>query len=412
MHKNELLIFIIIAVLFLFLPSLSWSQLILGQYEDEAPFRTWNSLGITTGSSLGMGGTHFSLRPDCSVALTNPSLLSDLPGFSFIVNTSLDSASFFKYSIVNTGVLSTRENLSHGILAIDFVGASINLNGWAFSLSMGIIENYDRPSAGSEYTFENRLYYSLDFRQEGLLRNINLSFAGRPHRRFSFGIGLNFVFGNLEKNIEETWPYDDVTITDIKTHDYSGFYLNGGLTLNLSSKLAAGIVFRTPYSKKAESYSLQRYTSPHGDTDIKIEASAENDYKQPFVVGVGFNYRFSERLIAVSDFTYFQWSAYSIKYFEEEPHRDFKDILKIGAGIEYWTSAKVFQKNISIPLRAGLSYDPQPLKDPHSYYFSLSFGTGAHWGKFFLDVGILLGIERGSGQDLSGKRFAVTLGYM
>jgi len=33
----------------------SWSQLIIGQYQDEASFRSWNNLGIASASSLGMG---------------------------------------------------------------------------------------------------------------------------------------------------------------------------------------------------------------------------------------------------------------------------------------------------------------------------------------------------------------------
>jgi hypothetical protein len=202
MSKKQAL-FTFLLILFIALPSPVWSQLILGQYEDEAPFRTWNTVGILNGTSLALGGAHFSVQSDCSVSFTNPALLSELPGFSFAINTSLDSASFFKYSIVNTGVLSTEENPTQGILALDYAGAAYNYKGWAFSINLGLIENYDRPPVKSKYAYEGTLYYTLDFQQEGFLKNINLSFAGRPHRKIAVGIGLNFVSGHLKKSIEE-----------------------------------------------------------------------------------------------------------------------------------------------------------------------------------------------------------------
>jgi hypothetical protein len=410
MSKKQAL-FTFLLILFIALPSPVWSQLILGQYEDEAPFRTWNTVGILNGTSLALGGAHFSVQSDCSVSFTNPALLSELPGFSFAINTSLDSASFFKYSIVNTGVLSTEENPTQGILALDYAGAAYNYKGWAFSINLGLIENYDRPPVKSKYAYEGTLYYTLDFQQEGFLKNINLSFAGRPHRKIAVGIGLNFVSGHLKKSIEEDFVQSNITILDRKTHEYKGFYINGGALLHLSSRVSAGIMFRTPYSKKAESESLQQYVSPGGDTDIKIEASAENSYEQPLIMGLGFAYRFSEHFTAVSDLTYFRWSSYSITYFDEDLKRNFRDVLKVGAGIEYITSIKVFNQSIPVPLRTGICFDPQPMKDPASRYLSFSFGTGIRWKRFFLDIGALFGSERGSGDNLSGQRFTVTLGY-
>jgi hypothetical protein len=117
----------------------------LGQYEDEAPFRTWNSFGIATASSLALGETQFTIAADCSVALSNPALLSHLPRITFTLSSSLSSASFYKYSIVNTGVLFTVENLSSELLGLDFAGASFRVKSCTLALSMALFESYHRP---------------------------------------------------------------------------------------------------------------------------------------------------------------------------------------------------------------------------------------------------------------------------
>ncbi len=163
--------------------------------------------------------------------------------------------------------------------------------------------------------------------------------------------------------------------------------------------------------KKADSESLKRTYSPDTDTDIQIEASGRSEYKQPLVVGLGVSYKFSPNLKVSSDFTFYNWSKYSIIYFgqEDELERNFKDTIKIGAGIEHMVSADIFGQKISIPLRAGLSYDPQPMKEPGSSYFYYSFGTGFHWEKFHLDAGLLFGQEKGSGDSLSGRKAVLSL---
>jgi long-subunit fatty acid transport protein len=72
-------------------------------------------------------------------------------------------------------------------------------------------------------------------------------------------------------------------------------------------------------------------------------------------------------------------------------------------------SVDIFGQKISIPLRAGLSFDPQPMKEPGSSYFYYSLGTGFHWEKFHLDAGLLFGQEKGSGDSLSGQKAVLSL---
>ncbi|MFQ5722623.1 MAG: OmpP1/FadL family transporter, partial [Candidatus Aminicenantales bacterium] len=294
----------------------------------------------------------------------------------------------------------------------DFVGLSVKIKDWALSISHGLLEIYDRPSVEQKYYYRGILYSSLNFSQEGLLKVINFSVARKINSHLSFGLGLNLVKGHLEKQMEQKWLDDNLTLTDSKSQKFQGFYFNLGLIFTASSKLNLAAIFRSPYQKKADSHSLYRYLSPEGKTDIKIEASAQNKYPQPLVIGIGLSYKLSPQFRLASDFSYFNWSTYKITYFEEEIDRHFKNIIKVGAGIEYLTKIRFSNHQIVIPFRAGLIYDPQPMSTPNSYYLYYTLGSGFQWGKFHLNLGASFGRENGTGDSLSARKISLSLTFL
>lgn len=406
MRTRRLGLFVLFSLILAFLPKPSLSQMIVGQYEDEAPLRTWNSFGLQTAPSLAMGETQYTTATDSAVSLSNPALLTALPRITFTLNSSINSASLFRFASINTGPFYSEENSTLSIISYDFVGATIRLKNWTFALSMALLESYARPSAYVSYST-----YTFTLEQSGNLKNINFSVARKVLNNLSVGIGLNYSFGYLEKEYEEEFSSPSHTISDRKYHEFQSLSVNGGLVFDVTKSLKVAAVFRTPFVKKSDSESLYRFFS--SDTDIRIEASESSEYKQPFVAGLGVSFQFSSNLKAASDFTFFRWSRYSIIYFgeENELERNFKDVIKIGAGVEYMTSLRLFGAGINVPVRAGISYDPQPMVEPDSSYTYLTFGTGLHWGKLSIDAGILLGEERGSGDSLSGKKFTLSLSF-
>jgi hypothetical protein len=388
------------------------AQLTIGQYEDEAPFRSWNTFGIQTAPALGRGGAQFAVASDASAAVVNPALLPSLPSISFTLSGSYAEASFYRYSLVNTGVLYSSGNSSIGLYAADFLGFSASLKGWAIGLSVGLFETYDRPHQNPSYEFQDQILYSIDFRQDGILRNYNLSLARKLGRWLSVGIGANYVSGSMEKTMVEDYFYDDITISDEKSHDFNGFYVNGGVVIEAVKKLTVALVFRTAFTKEADSYSLLRYDSPLGETQINLEASDRSAYRQPLVIGAGMNYGISKALAAAFDVSFFNWSTYRAEYFGEERNREFKNIIKAGGGIEYLGKVHLFGHDLGLPLRAGVSLDPQPMKSPRSSYLYFTFGVGLRWKGFRLDTGAMFGTEWGSGDDLSGRKFSLSLSYL
>lgn len=400
--------FFLFLFLVVFLPFYGRAQVVIGQYVDEAPVRTWNNIGVLTAPAVGLGETQFTLARDSSVALTNPALLSRLPKFSLSLNGSAMRATFLKYSLINTGAVTTSGTIDLGIVALDYAGASYRFKRFTFALSFALLEYYYRPGVQVDSNYEGNLYHRLVFNQDGVLGNINLALAFTISDRLSAGIGANFVSGTLDKSVDERYYVSEVTQEDKDSSEYSGFYVNGGVVYDVSEKLTVAAMVRTPYTKKAVSESLIRYESNY--VEVRTEAKAEdNTYKQPLVVGLGANYKLSERLLVASDLTYFDWSSYAVKYYEEELDRDFRDVIKVSAGGEYWGTFQLFGKECRYPLRLGFNYDPQPMKDPNIHYLYLSVGTGLEVGRFALELSGMFGKEYGSGDSLSAQKVALTL---
>jgi long-subunit fatty acid transport protein len=202
-----------------------------------------------------------------------------------------------------------------------------------------------------------------------------------------------------------------VTITDYKKNEFKGFYVNGGIALDITDNLTAAAIFRSPYSKESESKSSLSFTIPEANTDIRIEAAATNTFQQPLILGVGFDYRLNQVLRVASDVSFFNWSSYSVEYYDEELERAFKNIIKIGGGLEYLSSLNIFGQDVLMPLRIGMIYDPQPMKEPSSRYLYYTLGIGFYWRGLRLDTGTCFGNEKGSGQDLIGRRFSASLSF-
>lgn len=404
------------STLALIFPVASAGQLVLGQYEDEAPLRTWNIFGFQAGASLGRGETSFAVpATDPAAALNNPALLADISGLRLMLNGMAMSTSLRKFSIINTGVLATEKNIFLNHYGVDMAGISFSRSGWAIVFNVYLAEIYDRPPTGYEYFYRGQLYYEIKFNQDGLLRIYHFSLAKKIGLggRARVGVGCNFARGELRREIEEEWAANGIVIRDSKRQEFSGFFINGGVAVRLTEKLDAAVVLRTPYRKNSPGKSELVYDAPAGGVDISIAASATSHYEQPLVVGVGASYLVSPRFRVSADVSFFNWASYRVEYFEEEAERHFRNTIKVGVGGELAVPLRFFGREGAIPLRFGLVWDEQPMKNPHSAYTLFSAGVGVHFGAIRLDLGASTGREKGSGDLLEARRmaFSLTLGF-
>ncbi len=400
------------AVLALLLISVrGWPQLVMGQYEDEAPLRSWNTPGLSLAPSLACGGAGIASGWDASSVLVNPALACSLPRFTASVSASYLSASLMRYSILNTGVLSTPGPLSDRSYGLDFGGSAVRLGKWAFAASADLSENYGRPLL--EYRARDRgvEVYSIRAEQTGWLRSFNLTAARAISRRLSVGLGFRVLRGELERTMAEVFAADGVLIDDVRRQTFSGFSWNAGLTYAISERFSGGLVFQAPFVLRASSRSLLKYRVPAYGTDIAISANEKDRFERPWTAGVGISWDPAERLRIVSDVRFFRWSSYKASSFGEPKARGFRDVWTAAAGIEYSGTYRMFGRNVTAPLRVGVAFDPQPMKAPGSAYTYLTFGSGLALGRIRVDIAGALGGERGSGDGLSVRRAVMTLSY-
>ncbi|HEX2695945.1 MAG TPA: hypothetical protein VHP61_09335, partial [Acidobacteriota bacterium] len=350
----------------------AWPQLVMGQYEDEAPLASWNTLGIALAPSLACGGTGIAAAWDASAVLVNPALACALPRFTATVSASYLSASLMRYSVLNTGVLSTPGPLTDRSTGVDFGGLAVRLGNWAFAASADLAENYGRPLLEYRAEAQGVPVYTIRVEQAGWLRSFNLTAARTISRRLAAGLGFAVLRGKLERTIGETFAADGVLIDDGRRQTFSGFCWNAGLTYAFSARVSGGLVFRAPFVKRASSRSLLEYRVPAAGTDVAISADEQDRYEQPWVAGAGISWGPAENLRIVSDLRFFKWSSYRASYFGERKERDFRDVWTAAAGVEYVGSYRLFGRNVRSPLRVGVAVDPQPMKTLNSSYFYLT----------------------------------------
>lgn len=384
------------------------AQLVLGQYEDEAPLSSWNRLGSPPAPSLGLGGAQLARDWDLTQSLVNPALLTSLPRLSVSVSASYDGASLDKYALVNTGVVESIGLPSVGLFGVDGGGVAGRAGPWAFAAVVAVPESYSRPAiaAGSGG-------YQLTFSQTGYLRVFHAAVARELPAGLSLGIGLNVAAGRLDRTtVERSGSLTStITITDDKAERYRGFFVNAGLSWQATARLTAGLAVRSPYLKKGPATSLLRYEVPQTGTDIRIEAEAENAYRQPWVCGIGLSYRFSTAWSLAFDADYFGWSRYSAVFFDEPRERSFRSVVRAGGGIEYLAPTRFAAGTARIPFRLGFVVDPQPVTTVRTTYLGLSFGTGLELGALAADISASFGRENGSGRNLRTARIILTLRY-
>jgi opacity protein-like surface antigen len=389
----------------------AWPQLVIGQYEEEAPLRSWNSPGTVLAASLACGGAGIAAGWDASSVLVNPALACSLPRFTASVSASYLSASLMRYSILNTGVLSTPGPVTGRSYGIDFGGLAFRLGKWAFAASADLSENYARPLLEYQAAEGGVQVYSIRAEQTGWLRSFSLTAARMLSGRLSAGLGFRVLRGELERTTAEAFVADGVLIDDGRRQTFSGTSWSAGLTYAFSARVSGGLTFQAPFTLRASSRSLLEYRAPAFGTDIVISADERDRYERPWAAGAGVSWRAAERLRVVADVRFVKWSSYEASYFGEPRTRDFRNVWTAAAGIEYSGSYRLFGRNVQCPLRIGIALDPQPMKAPRSGYTYLTFGSGLVLGRVRLDISAALGRERGSGDGLSARRAVMTLSY-
>ncbi len=134
--KNIILVRILVIFCMSIYAQFAFSQMNIGQYEDEAPLGTWNKTD----------GLSFAYARDITAVTANPALINRLSDFTVAVRGFFNNTSMHQFAVVNTGILTSQDNPSLYVYGLDFGGAALHLNRFGIALTTSIQELYDRPN--------------------------------------------------------------------------------------------------------------------------------------------------------------------------------------------------------------------------------------------------------------------------
>jgi long-subunit fatty acid transport protein len=385
----------------------SAAQLKIGQYADEAPLRTWNVFPSATASGLGRGTVSMAWAEDGAAAWANPALLASLTRPTLTFGGSIQVVDCHRFSLVNTGQIRSDSPLTVASPAFDAAAASVRWGAWVLAVAYGTWESYARPQATIEISSRGYLIYGLDFTQAGRLWATTFAAARRLGRRLSLGLSVHVLWGAMSRGYEEIWG--DFRIIDRRETTFSGWVPQAGLAWDVSPRWRIGASVRPAWTKKGRSRARVEFQSDEVPGGIIQEEAWDDALGQPWIVGLGSSLQPLPGLTLAADAVWFDWSGYAPSLYGEPAERAFRDVLRLSAGAEYRFSFRLFGLELGYPLRAGLVYDPQPMRDPRSTYLDFSVGTGLEWKGLRLDIGVLAGRENGSGSGLTVRRVALGL---
>jgi len=364
--------------------------------------------------AMGMGGAFIAIADDATAASWNPAGLVQLekPELSIV-------GAYFQ----------GREDFSSGPHPeIDHAGRTEDLNINYFSAAypfhfyrnMIVSINYQRL-----YEFERSLDYRYDysslgvnlsqdkrFEQSGYIGAVGLAYAIEMTPKLSLGMTLNIWTDKLmwQNGWKETFHEHgvgtlggapvtiDTSITD-KYSDFSGINGNFGLLWNINNYLALGAVIKTPFDASIRHEHSFTQTSTFGPP-VSTTVSRQNrisenvELRMPLSYGAGLAWRVSDVLSFDLDAYRTHWSDYILTDSQgnkfspidgrPKSDSDVEDTIQVRLGGEYLFIDQ--KRNLVIPLRAGLFYDPEPTQGGVKDFYGVAVGSGVARGGFIFDV--------------------------
>jgi long-subunit fatty acid transport protein len=365
--------------------------------------------------AVGMGGAFIAVADDATAASWNPAGLIQLekPEVSVVgayFNRREKFSSTVHPEIENTGKMDDGN--------INYFSATYPFR---FHKNMVVSVNYQRL-----YEFDRSLAYNFDytaagvdlaqrkqFDQTGYLGALGLAYAIEISPKLSLGATVNIwtddlfwdneweaIFTEHGVGTQGGVPVTIDTRYSDTYSDFNGVNANFGLLWNIKPDITLGAVVKTPFD--ADIRHDYRFTQtsvfgpPTNATVVATPVSTSEDVElsMPLSYGVGLAWRVSDALSFDLDIYRTHWSDYILTDSQGnnfspidgrmESLSDVEDTTQIRAGGEYLFILQ--EKNMVVPVRAGVFYDPEPSHGTVKDFFGIALGTGVAYKRFIFDV--------------------------
>ena len=364
--------------------------------------------------AVGMGGAFIGVADDATAASWNPAGLIQLekPEVSIVgeyYKRNEEFSSGIRPEISNTGEVDGT-NLNYFSVTYPFksfknIVVSLNYQR-LYDFNRSFSHRLDFSSAGLDVVQDKQ------FEQNGFLGPVGIAGAIQITPSLSLGMTLNVWTGQLlwdngwkatftERSVgtQGGIPVTIDTLVSDQYADFRGINGNFGFLWNITPSLALGGVIKTPFTASVDhkfSYSQTSQFGPPVSTTVTSQMSVveEVDVKMPLSYGVGLAWRVSDALTLDFDVYRTHWSDYLLKDsrgnefspIDGRPasESDIGDTTQVRLGCEYLFFFP--EKNITVPFRAGLFYDPEPSQGGVKNFYGFSIGSGVAYRSFIFDV--------------------------
>jgi long-subunit fatty acid transport protein len=371
--------------------------------------------------AIGMGGTFIAIAGDATAASWNPAGLvqlekpetsialayqSRIEDFSSSLNPEIDNSAAIDESSINYFSASYPFALINKNMVV-----SINYQRlYDFKRKFDYRQNiYTPPLIPSDPPSIRKEERNYD--RNGSLAALGLAYAIEVTPQISLGLTLNIWTDDLmwQNGWEETFTNHSQTtfgaVSNIEnTHisdkytGFSGINANIGALWNINQSVTIGAVLKTPFTASINHEYSENWTQSDesGSKTVlaDIRDSDDIELEMPMSYGIGISYRFSDQLSMGLDIYRTEWSKFILTdgdgnksnavSGQAKEDSNVKDTTQIHLGGEYLILKP--DRNLVIPLRAGLFYDPEPAEGDEKKFYGMALGSGIGYKNLVFDL--------------------------
>jgi len=367
--------------------------------------------------AMGLGGAFIAVADDATAVSFNPAGLAQLlqPEVSFVARGTQRNVGYQDFATTGLGRSLAVSDTVTSSTRFDPLFASatapIRVGGRNLVLQLSIQRAFAQNEDGDRTLDESPLvsgagvptHLVQSLNQSGQIDLYSFAVAYEVSQRILLGVAYNQWRGrwSLDSSSVQTSGPTATSVAYRQANALDGGNFNFGLIWRWPT-WSLGLVHQTGFHADY-SFSTDLETSLPRATGRPT--SAATGLHWPSSTGVGFAYRPSDQWLVTSDLTHTLWSTTRYMsgsaYLNGQSFFDFDkgdrtpDATAVHLGVEYlWLT----DRNWVIPLRAGLSREPQPVTDRYTGEQRVmkwaSIGSGFKRGPLSLDVAYRYGWSR------------------
>lgn len=297
------------------------------------------------GNSKAMGGIAFGLRDGAQINPLNPASYTAIDSLTFLFEGGV--------SLQNMNISGGGQKLNAKNSSFDYLAMQFRLHP-RIAMSIGLLPFSNIGYSVSDLNDGKDLNTYKSFSGDGGLHQLYAGLGVKVLKNLSAGVNVSYLWGDIDRTRTVLYPeysnayyYQQTTGASISNYKVD---LGAQYTLNINKKHAVtiGAVY-SPKHNLTDNYSIVTQTLFNDGNSTRIISSTTLDpnakLELPNAFGVGFTYKFDNRLTVGADYSLQQWSKAKQEIGGDGVAKDqqeefnetyaFSDRHKISVGAEY-----------------------------------------------------------------------------